>query len=146
MQQSVIVINIPHKLWMMFCSAYSFQVEINKQKARCRSIRIYWCKVHLEPNSEIEASVANPKKENFWRRGRRLLWFGLFPFLFAIQLFECAGQVRISCYTLEALRDALVQNTSLLWSSLLTDDDQFVVMYQYNWCWALKCLDVYVYF
>lgn len=93
--------------------AYFFQVEITKKKARCRSVCICWCKLHVSPSSEMETPVAN-SKNNFLEGRKELLWFGLFPFLFTLKIFECPGQERISCYISETLKDELVQNTSLL--------------------------------
>lgn len=52
-------------------------------------------------------------------------------FLFSLQIFECTGWAKVSCYTSEALKDELIQNVSLLWSSL-TDDDQITFKWKKN--------------
>lgn len=66
------------------------------------------------PNSEINLFTVANSKNIFLKDRKELLWFGLFPFLFILQILGYAGQARISCCTSEALKDELVQNSSSL--------------------------------
>lgn len=110
---------------------------------------MYWYQIILYWNNKIESKVANFKRKSYeiyWSVGDVMIHLGFFclilficlGFFSVLQIFKYAGWARMSCYTLDNLKNEVLQNTRSSTSMDFSQTETLLnLLWTMSWCTSI---------